>query len=46
LLAGGLMVAIHAESHFDAPALVFHRHGVASGTRIESPEGLSLVIVG
>ncbi|MFM8481506.1 MAG: hypothetical protein ACKOCF_09940 [Gammaproteobacteria bacterium] len=46
LLAGGLMVAIHAESHFDEPALVFHRHGVASDTRLESPEGLSLVIVG
>jgi len=46
LLAGGLMVAIHEEPRFDEPALVFHRHGVASGTRLESPEGLSLVIVG
>jgi len=46
LLAGGLMVAIHAESHFDKPALVFHRHGVATGTRLESPEGLSLMLVG
>ena len=46
LRAGGLTIAIHEETHFSEPALVFHRHGVAEGTRLESPEGLSIVIVG
>lgn len=46
LEAGGLSVAIHDESVLDRPALVFHRHGVASGTRVESPEGTMLVLVG
>jgi hypothetical protein len=41
-----LMIAIHDETRFDRPALVFHRHGVAEGTRLESPEGLAIVIVG
>lgn len=46
LRAGGLTIAIHDEAQFDRPALVFHRHGVAEGTRLESPEGLSIVVVG
>lgn len=46
LRAGGLVIAIHDEARFDRPALVFHRHGVAEGTRVESPEGLSIVMVG
>jgi len=46
LRAGGLVIAIHDEAQFDRPALVFHRHGVAEGTRLESPEGLPIVMVG
>lgn len=46
LRAGGLMLAIHDEAQLDEPALVFHRHGVAEGTRIESPERMTIVIVG
>ena len=46
LNAGGLTIAIHEESTLDRPALVFHRHGVEAGTRIESPEGMMLVLVG
>lgn len=44
--AGGLTVAVHDETALDRPALVFHRHGVEPGTRLESPEGTTLVIVG
>ena len=44
--AAGLVVAIHDEAVLDRPALVFHRHGVAPGTRLESPEGTLLVPVG
>ncbi|MBU6379452.1 MAG: hypothetical protein KJS95_13105 [Gammaproteobacteria bacterium] len=44
--AGGLVVAIHDEATLERPALVFHRHGVEAGTRLESPEGTLLVIVG
>lgn len=46
LRAGGLTVAIHDEALLEHPALVFHRHGVAEGTRLESPEGLTIVMVG
>lgn len=46
LHAGGLTVAIHDEERQAQPVLVFHRHGVAEGTRLESPEGLSIIIVG
>jgi catechol 2,3-dioxygenase-like lactoylglutathione lyase family enzyme len=46
LRASGLVIAVHDEVQFDRPALVFHRHGVAEGTRLESPEGLAIVIVG
>lgn len=46
LRAGGLMIAIHDEAQWAEPALVFHRHGVTEGTRIETPEGLTIVMVG
>lgn len=44
--AAGLVLAVHDEAVLDRPALVFHRHGVEDGTRLESPEGTLLVIVG
>jgi hypothetical protein len=40
------VVAIHDEAALDRPALVFHRHGVEAGTRIEAPEGTLIAIVG
>lgn len=44
--AGGLTIAIHDEKILDRPALIFHRHGVEAGTRLESPEGTMIVVVG
>lgn len=46
LESAGLVVAIHDEAVLDRPVLVFHRHGVEAGTRIESPEGTLIVLVG
>ena len=46
LSAAGLPIAIHDESEYPHPALVFQRRGLESRTQLEAPEGTALVIVG
>lgn len=46
LSAAGLPIAIHDESEYLHPALVFQRRGLESRTQLEAPEGTALVIVG
>lgn len=46
LLAAGLPIAIHDESEYSAPCVVFQRRGLESRTRLDSPEGMALMIVG
>jgi len=41
-----LPIAIHDESEYPHPALVFQRRGLESRTQLEAPEGTALVIVG
>lgn len=46
LSAAGLPIAIHDESEYPHPALVFQRRGLESRTQLEAPEGTAIVIVG
>ncbi|MFM8516710.1 MAG: VOC family protein [Nevskiaceae bacterium] len=46
LNAAGLPIAIHDESEYSAPCVVFQRRGLESRTRLDSPEDMALMIVG